>query len=61
MSAMERDRAVVLGRVVQEGLPLRDADDLKVSESSGNVLQDLGAREAEERLAKAELARVIRR
>jgi hypothetical protein len=28
------------------------SDDLKVRESSGNVFQDLGAREAEERLAK---------
>jgi predicted XRE-type DNA-binding protein len=37
------------------------SDDLKVRESSGNIFQDLGAREAEERLAKAELARVIRR
>lgn len=36
-------------------------DDLMVQESSGNVFQDLGAREAEERLAKAELARVIRK
>jgi predicted XRE-type DNA-binding protein len=37
------------------------SDDLKVHESSGNVFQDLDARQAEERLAKAELARVIRR
>jgi predicted XRE-type DNA-binding protein len=37
------------------------SDDLKVRESSGNIFQDFGAREAEERLAKAELARVIRR
>jgi predicted XRE-type DNA-binding protein len=37
------------------------SDDLKVRESSGNIFQDLDAREAEERLAKAELARVIRR
>jgi predicted XRE-type DNA-binding protein len=37
------------------------SDDLKVRESGGNIFQDLGAREAEERLAKAELARVIRR
>jgi predicted XRE-type DNA-binding protein len=37
------------------------SDDVKVHESSGNVFQDLDARQAEERLAKAELARVIRR
>jgi predicted XRE-type DNA-binding protein len=37
------------------------SDGLKVHESSGNVFQDLDARQAEERLAKAELARVIRR
>lgn len=37
------------------------SDDLKVHESSGNVFQDLDARQAEARLPKAELARVIRR
>ena len=34
---------------------------LKVHDSSGNVFADMGARDAEERLAKAELARVIRK
>lgn len=34
--------------------------DLQVHESSGNIFQDLGMRDAEERLAKAELARVVR-
>ena len=33
----------------------------KVHDSSGNVFADMGARDAEERLAKAELARVIRK
>jgi len=37
------------------------SDDLTVRESSGNVFQDLGALGAEQRLAKADLARVIRR
>jgi predicted XRE-type DNA-binding protein len=32
----------------------------ELREGSGNIFQDLGAREAEERLAQAELARVIR-
>ncbi len=32
-----------------------------IQESSGNVFQDLGFRDADKRLAKAELARVIRR
>jgi predicted XRE-type DNA-binding protein len=36
------------------------SDDLKVHDSSGNVFADLEARDAEERLAKAELARLIR-
>lgn len=34
--------------------------DLDIHESSGNVFFDLGLREADKRLAKAELARVIR-
>lgn len=33
---------------------------LKIHDSSGNVFADMGAADAEERLAKAELARVIR-
>jgi predicted XRE-type DNA-binding protein len=37
------------------------APSLKVHDSSGNVFADMGARDAEERLAKAELARVIRK
>lgn len=37
------------------------SDDLRIQESSGNVFEDLGARDAEERLAKAELARAIRK
>jgi predicted XRE-type DNA-binding protein len=37
------------------------SDDLKVHDSTGNVFQDMGMRDAEERLAKAELARLIRR
>jgi predicted XRE-type DNA-binding protein len=36
-------------------------DDRKIRDSSGNVFADMGARDAEERLAKAELARFIRR
>lgn len=32
----------------------------EVHDSSGNVFEDMGMRDAEERLAKAELARVIR-
>jgi len=36
------------------------SDDLKIHDSSGNVFADLEARDAEERLAKAELARLIR-
>lgn len=36
-------------------------EESRVRESSGNVFEDLGARDAEERLAKAELARAIRK
>jgi predicted XRE-type DNA-binding protein len=36
-------------------------DDLKIHDSTGNVFQDMGMRDAEERLAKAELARLVRR
>jgi predicted XRE-type DNA-binding protein len=36
-------------------------DDLKVHDSTGNVFQDMGMRDADERLAKAELARLVRR
>lgn len=36
-------------------------DDSTVRDSSGNVFADMGTREADERLAKAELARVIRK
>lgn len=36
-------------------------DDRRVHDSTGNVFQDMGMRDAEERLAKAELARVIRK
>jgi predicted XRE-type DNA-binding protein len=36
-------------------------EDHEVHDSSGNVFRDMGTRDAEERLAKAELARVIRR
>ena len=36
-------------------------DDPEVHDSTGNVFEDIGIRDAEERLAKAELARVIRR
>ena len=35
--------------------------DKTVQESSGNVFADIGAADAEERLAKAELSRIIRR
>lgn len=35
-------------------------DDLTVHDSSGNVFADMGMRDAESRLAKAELARAIR-
>jgi predicted XRE-type DNA-binding protein len=34
--------------------------EIKVHDSTGNVFEDMGMRDAEERLAKAELARVIR-
>ncbi|MDP2957594.1 MAG: helix-turn-helix transcriptional regulator [Longimicrobiales bacterium] len=37
------------------------SDDTTIHDSSGNVFQDMGMREAEERLAKAELARLVRR
>jgi predicted XRE-type DNA-binding protein len=36
------------------------SDDLKIHDSSGNVFADMESRDAEERLAKAELARLIR-
>ena len=34
--------------------------EIQVHDSTGNVFEDMGMRDAEERLAKAELARVIR-
>jgi predicted XRE-type DNA-binding protein len=37
------------------------SDDLKVHDSTGNVFQDMGMRDADELLAKAELARLVRR
>jgi predicted XRE-type DNA-binding protein len=37
------------------------SDDLKIEESTGNVFEDIGSRDAEERLAKAELGRAIRK
>lgn len=37
------------------------SDELQVHDSSGNVFEDMGMRDADERLAKAELARLIRR
>ncbi|MQA92430.1 MAG: helix-turn-helix domain-containing protein [Gemmatimonas sp.] len=37
------------------------SDDLEVHDSSGNVFDDMGMRDAEEHLAKAELARIIRK
>jgi predicted XRE-type DNA-binding protein len=37
------------------------SDDLSVHDSSGNVFEDMGMPDAAERLAKAELARVVRR
>lgn len=40
---------------------LRLAEPDAIEESSGNVFQDLGFFDAAERLAKAELARVVRR
>ena len=36
-------------------------DQTTVHDSSGNIFQDMGMRDAEERLAKAELARLIRK
>jgi hypothetical protein len=36
------------------------SDDLKVHDTTGNVFQDMGMRDADERLAKAELARLER-
>jgi predicted XRE-type DNA-binding protein len=36
-------------------------DQTPVHDSSGNIFQDMGMRDAEERLAKAELARLIRK
>jgi predicted XRE-type DNA-binding protein len=35
--------------------------EVEIYDSSGNVFDDMGTRDAEERLAKAELARVIRK
>lgn len=35
--------------------------DMRIHDGSGNVFQDMGMRDAEERLAKAELARIVRR
>lgn len=37
------------------------SEETTVHESSGNVFEDMGSRAAEERLAKAELARAIRK
>lgn len=37
------------------------SEETAVHESSGNVFADMGSRDAEERLAKAQLARAIRR
>jgi predicted XRE-type DNA-binding protein len=37
------------------------SEDLTVHDSSGNVFEDMGMADAEERLAKAEMARFIRR
>jgi predicted XRE-type DNA-binding protein len=37
------------------------SEDPHIHDSSGNVFEDMGMRDAEERLAKAELARMIRR
>jgi predicted XRE-type DNA-binding protein len=36
------------------------SDDLTVHDSSGNVFEDMGMADADERLAKAEMARLIR-
>lgn len=35
-------------------------EDRQIQDSTGNVFEDMGMRDAEERLAKAELARLIR-
>jgi len=37
------------------------SDDKRIHDSTGNVFEDMGMRDAEERLAKAELARMIRK
>jgi len=37
------------------------SDDHTIHDSSGNVFADMGMRDAEERLSKAELARVVRK
>ncbi len=37
------------------------SEDLAIHDSSGNIFEDMGMADAEERLAKAELARVIRK
>lgn len=37
------------------------SDDLTVHDSSGNIFEDMGVADADERLAKAELARFIRK
>lgn len=39
----------------------KTVDDLEVHDSTGNVFEDMGIRDAQLRLAKAELARVIRK
>ena len=39
----------------------RRTTQIEVEEGSGNVFEDLGFRDASDRLAKAELARVIRK
>lgn len=36
------------------------SEDREIQDSTGNVFEDMGMRDAEERLAKAELARLIR-
>lgn len=36
-------------------------DDTAIHDSTGNIFEDMGMRDAEERLAKAELVRVIRK
>jgi predicted XRE-type DNA-binding protein len=37
------------------------SDDIRIHDSTGNVFEDMGMRDAEERLAKVELARMIRK